>query len=58
MRLRKSVCRVLALAAFMAVAMGSSGCETYVGVGYGYGYPGYWGGSPWTGGYMGGPVYY
>jgi hypothetical protein len=41
----------------LAVEMASSGCETYVGVGVGYGYQGSWGG-PWTGGYIGGPVYY
>jgi hypothetical protein len=56
MQLRNSVWRVLLLCGLLAVALTGSGCDTYVGVGVGYGYPGSWGG-PWTGGYIGAPVY-
>jgi hypothetical protein len=57
MRLRTQIFRILVLVGLVAVAIASSACETYVGVGVSYGHPGYWGG-PWPGGYVGGPIYY
>jgi hypothetical protein len=60
MRLRARLGRILLLVGVMTVAMAQSECTTYVGVGVGYGYPGYpgtyWGG-PWSGPYVGVPVY-
>jgi len=58
MRLSARFGRLLLLAIVLALAVASAACDGSAGVGVGYGYPGSTWGTPWSGGYMGGPVSY